>query len=110
MKRISYSDDFIVTDDRIADAVLAYASLLARSSESDVIEIPTVTAEGRLGRASLVLGPASQLVSVGSDADPVDMDVAASLDDLAERMTRLSRVPQIPFDEDDDDSSYLNEV
>lgn len=109
MKRISYSDDFIVTDDRIADALLAYASLLARSAESDVVEIPAIDHDGRLTRASLVLGPASQLIAVSSDSEHVDMDASTALDDLAARMSKLARVPQIPFD-DDVDQPYPDEV
>ncbi|MFD1714434.1 hypothetical protein ACFSBZ_08135 [Amnibacterium flavum] len=110
MKRISYSDDFILTDDRIADTVLEYAALLARSNGSDVFEIPAVDHDGHLTRASLLLGPASQLIAVDAGASPIELDVADTLDELAVRMNALARVPQVPFDDDTSSRADLDEV
>ena len=75
MKSILYSGGTVITGDDIADAVLEYASELARHESSDTLEIPTVDAEGQTGRTKLLLGPASQFVVAQSTVpaeDPVD--------------------------------------
>lgn len=62
MKRILYSGGSVLTGNQLADAVLEYASELARQESSDTLEIPSVNEAGTAGHTQLLLGPASQFV------------------------------------------------
>jgi len=70
MKRISYAEDHLVTGDDIADAVMAYAQALAMKGRSDSIEVPAVDAGGSPRLFTVLIGPASQMLT--SDALTVD--------------------------------------
>lgn len=75
MKSILYSGGIVVTGDRIADAVLEYASELARHESSDTVRIPTLNEAGESGLTQLLLGPASQFVVEEVDLpfdEPID--------------------------------------
>jgi hypothetical protein len=68
------------TGDRVAAALLEYASVLARTNGHDVVDVPTRRADGSSGRTSLVLSPSSQIATealphVVGDRDPVDEDL-----------------------------------
>lgn len=82
MKRILYSGGTVVTGDQVADAVLEYASELARQESSDTLNVPSVTEAGVLGHTQLLLGPASQFVVEEFESeldDPVDADLVESI-------------------------------
>lgn len=74
MKRIYYVNGSIVTGDRTAETVLAYAQALARSEGSDTIDIPVIGELGEAGRAQLLIGPASQLMVVSQVSTRADFD------------------------------------
>ncbi|WP_150308373.1 hypothetical protein [Planctomonas psychrotolerans] len=77
MRRIHYANDVIVTADRVADAVLAHAQLLAIHHTSDTISIPVLSDDGRIGSSKLLLGPASQIISdelKSTESDIADLD------------------------------------
>ena len=63
MKRISYAEDHLVTGDDIADAVMAYAQALAMKGRSDSIDVPAVDAGGSARFFSILVGPASQMLT-----------------------------------------------
>ena len=78
MKRILYSGGSVVTGDRVADAVLEYASELARQESSDTLQIPSVSDAGTAGHTQLLLGPASQFIVEEVETsvdDPTDADL-----------------------------------
>jgi hypothetical protein len=110
VKRISYSDDFIITDDDIADALLTYATLLAKVDQSDVVKVPALDRDGRLVEASLVIGPASQLLAFPEEHAPVEMDIADTLVLLRERIARLQTPGSVPFDKDAEYDGYPDEL
>jgi len=88
MKRIDYVGNDLLTGDRIADAIMNYATALARRARADRVDVP-VFADGRISRVELILGPASQLLveSVQDDREePVDDELVA---DLEQRTARL---------------------
>lgn len=66
MKLIHYAGETFLTGDGIADALLDYATALARRARADRVELPVVSG-GELGRIEIVLGPASQLVVESRD-------------------------------------------
>ncbi|GEK84303.1 hypothetical protein [Frigoribacterium faeni] len=89
MKRIHYADEYIVTGDDIADAVMAYARGLALKGRSDSVELPALTPEGEVGRFQVLLGPASQMVVSGEPDSLVVIEDADLVADLRARIDGL---------------------
>jgi hypothetical protein len=85
MKRISYSGEVLVTGDEIADALVAYAAVLARADSSDSITIPTLTDSGE-HPVTFLIGPASQIVVTDDEEhDGAQLLDQAVVDDLNRR-------------------------
>lgn len=61
MKLIHYAGETFLTGDGVADALLDYATALARRARADRVALPVIS-DGELARIEIVLGPASQLV------------------------------------------------
>ena len=87
MQRIHYAGDELVTGSEIAEALMEYAAVLAQQRTAASIDIPVVHADGSIGTASLLLGPASQLVS-----EPVEEVPGREVTDhsLVQRLRRLT--------------------
>ena len=100
MKRIAYAEEWLTTDDRVADLVLEYARALARSETADTITIPVV--EGNLVRhAQFLIGPASQIIVVESDEpSPVGLEADIAVADLEARLQRLKMPQPVAYDDD----------
>lgn len=64
MQRIHYSGASLVTGDDIASCVVEYASALARTGACAQLTLPVRLNDGGVGSATILLGPASQLVTV----------------------------------------------
>lgn len=82
MKLIHYAGDELITGDAIADAVLDYAAALARNEGSVTLQIPVRFPDGRKSEATMLIGPASQLVALSSESDfeeIVDDELVASI-------------------------------
>ncbi|CAN5156877.1 hypothetical protein BH11ACT2_BH11ACT2_12670 [soil metagenome] len=95
MQRIYYANGSILTGESIASAVLAYAQALAKSPLADTITIPFVDeGTGELSKATLLIGPASQLMFVPEIAprfvEPADEQLVGEL----ERKTLLIGSPR----------------
>ncbi len=71
MRRLRYAGDSVVTGDAIATLVVEYSEALARANTAASIDIPVRLDGGRVGSATLLVGPASQLISV---PEPDDTD------------------------------------
>ena len=69
MKILTYTGAELMTGDAIADAVLEYCAALADEATAETLEIPVLHADGTRGTASLVVGPASQIVAIDVDTD-----------------------------------------
>jgi hypothetical protein len=67
VKHIAYTDTVIDTDGRLADLVLEYAKVLARTNSADTISIPYRAESGAVERITMLVGPASQLTAWGED-------------------------------------------
>jgi hypothetical protein len=104
MKRVYYASGSVLTGDRMAEALVHYAELLAMRETSDTADIPIVLEDGSIVRAQLLIGPASQLAVVpeeGDDEGPEDEDTIAELS----RRTRALSSPH-PQAIDDAPSPY----
>ncbi|WP_375388916.1 hypothetical protein [uncultured Amnibacterium sp.] len=89
MKHIAYGEMQIGTDDRLADLVLRYATLLARSGSADTVTIPGRIGSGDVEAISILVGPASQ-ITAWSDDEPFESDVTAATADLERRIGAMS--------------------
>jgi alkanesulfonate monooxygenase SsuD/methylene tetrahydromethanopterin reductase-like flavin-dependent oxidoreductase (luciferase family) len=87
MKRIYYSGGSLLTGDTIAEAVLAYAEALAKNPQADVVHVPVLVPDSDAKAvASLLIGPASQLMCVPEGSNGlVEPHDAAVIDDLVRR-------------------------
>lgn len=100
MKRVSYAEDHFLTDDRVADALMAYARRLGIAGKADVVEVPGVDDDGVLRTFELLIGPASQISSHDTDDAPVDMDVEAAVRHL--RGQEEDQLPSLRLPPDED--------
>lgn len=69
MDRIHYAGDSVLTGSEIARALLEYAEALAKVGTSATVDIPTRQPDGSLGRSSVLVGPASQLIADAEDSE-----------------------------------------
>lgn len=88
MRRILYAGSELITGDAIADAVMALGRALADAREADTVTVPVLT-DGRRTTATILIGPASQIVTM--DAPPgtpelVDDDAVAALTTRRQRL------------------------
>jgi hypothetical protein len=82
MKVIVYAGSELLTGDDIAMGVLRYCEALAGSVVAEVIDIPVREPDGSTSRATLLVGPSSQMFAkdVKSDLDEVvDLEVMRRL-------------------------------
>jgi hypothetical protein len=89
MKRIHYAGREFLTGDNVADAMLEYATALARRARADRVEIPILSPDGHVSRLELVLGPASQLAAEQIEYIGVDPEADSLVDDLEHRAALL---------------------
>jgi hypothetical protein len=96
MRRIRYSGDSVVTGDAIASMVIAYSEALAKADTASTVEIPVRLADGSVGMATLLIGPASQLIlvpEIDDDHDEiVDEELTASLQKRIDDLRRTDVV------------------
>lgn len=100
MKRIAYAEEWLTTDDRVADLVLQYARALARNETADTITIPVL--EGDLVRhAQILIGPASQIMVLELDEpSPAGMEAGVTVADLEARLHQLQMPQSVAYDDD----------
>jgi hypothetical protein len=86
MERIHYAGDELVTGSDIAQALMEYAAALAQQASAASVDIPVRRPDGSIGTASLLLGPASQLVR-----EPVEgVGTEVTDESLVQRLRRLT--------------------
>lgn len=89
MERIHYAGGTIITGTEISRALLQYAAALARNDTSATVDVPVLDEKGRTTVANMLIGPASQLVSlteVGDDEEIVDEELVAELRTRTEQL------------------------
>jgi hypothetical protein len=90
---------------------MVYAEVLALRDTSDTIDVPIALRSGEVGRAQLLIGPASQLVLVPEEPDedatsPVEeIEDEATLREL-DRRTALHSSPHPLANDDADTTDY----
>ncbi|MCU1446777.1 hypothetical protein [Cryobacterium sp.] len=86
MKRIYHSGGSIVTGSDLADAVMLYAEALGNRHETDVVDIPVVAEDGNTGRAQILIGGSTQLMSVTSADDSLELTEARTADAIRDKI------------------------
>jgi N-acetyl-beta-hexosaminidase len=99
MRVVSYADEHFLTTDAVAEAVLGYSVVLARSNTSDVVRIPVI-AEGAPTWAEIIIGPASQITTIEVENERAELDDAETLRDLEERTRKLGVPGPVGVDPD----------
>lgn len=99
MQRVFYSGGSFLTSDHIAEAVLDYAMALAKAPLADVVHVPIVDEQtSRQTVATILIGPASQLLSVPAEidglTDPIDTETVEELERRALLIGAPRPVPQ----------------
>jgi len=88
MKIINYADKELLTGDDIAAAIINYASALADADKSDTVTIPT-RVDTADQSATILIGPASQVVITEGDPGKTELVNQEVVDDLNERAALL---------------------
>ncbi|RZS64316.1 hypothetical protein EV187_2696 [Agromyces ramosus] len=60
---IVYAGEEMTTGDEIAQALLKYSAALAERGSASTVEIPTLSDDGTRSTATVLVGPASQIVA-----------------------------------------------
>ncbi len=92
MKVVHYSAGSVLIGDDAADALLDYAAALARRSLAATVELTTI-ASGLTGTTKFLVGPASELVAVPTEAFEDEPDNAAVVAEMRRRIADLDGRP-----------------
>ena len=104
MKVIHYGQDKLITGDDIADALVRYAEFLAMADLAATIDIPVLDADGKVVMASVLLGPASQIVALSKDTDASEIVDEELVANLAVRTKKIGPAKAIPSESPEDQS------
>ncbi|MCU1586144.1 MAG: hypothetical protein JWM49_2700 [Microbacteriaceae bacterium] len=110
MDRIHYAGDSVLTGSAIAQSLLEYAEALAKAGSSDTVDIPSRRSDGSLGRANLLIGPASQLVSETEESDFDEVVDEATVAYLGRQIAMLSDTRALPLEEDSNFATAMDEL
>ncbi len=90
MKRVSYCGKSFLTTDGAADALLQLAVTLQFCNSSELLELPAQTDDGHTMLVQLVVGPASEFLSVPEKTRAKEPDTASAVAYLRERTRVLT--------------------
>ncbi|BDZ48291.1 hypothetical protein GCM10025867_05320 [Frondihabitans sucicola] len=74
MQLIHYADGSVLTGSTIALALVDYAQILASNGSAAAVQVPTRQDDGSVGRATFLLGPASQIVAVDTASEFAELE------------------------------------
>jgi hypothetical protein len=106
MRILSYSGESVLTTDGVGEAVVDYARALIAENSTDVVDIPVIFDDEEL-TASIVIGPASQLMVVPAHEQEVALRDEMTIARLRAKTRALGPHPVVPMDaQPADDLSY----
>jgi hypothetical protein len=97
MRIVSYSGESVVTTDGVGDAVVDYARALVADNSADVVDIPVLFGDEELV-ASMVIGPASQLIVLPSHDLDVELRDELTIARLRAKTAALGPHTVVPTD------------
>ena len=90
MRKITYASESFVTSDQVAEALVMFATALAQSGTSDAVSVPVIDSEGKPAVVDLVVGPASEMISVPADtSDGPGLIVGTAVEELLQRAAEV---------------------
>jgi hypothetical protein len=101
MKKLDYAGGEVLVSDALSHALVEFSAHIARAGGSDNLRIPVLTLDGVRGDAEVVVGPASQLLSLPTDAPDVDLDDAQIVADILSRTAALRPAKALPLTDPD---------
>jgi hypothetical protein len=101
VKRVSYAEDSFLTEDGVADALMAYARTLAVVGKADVVQVPGIDETGAVRTYDLLIGPASQISCHDTDDAAVEMGASAAIARL--QAQNDDRLPEFRFPPEKDE-------
>jgi len=107
MRILSYSGESVLTSDRVGEAVVDYARALIAENTTDVVDIP-VLFEDEVMTASMVLGPASQLIVIPAHTHEAELRDEITVARLHAKIAALGPHPVLPIDSAMLDHDELN--
>jgi hypothetical protein len=113
MDRIHYAGDSVVTGTEIARALLEYAHVLAEHDMSATVDIPTLGDDGTRSRSTVLIGPASQLISDAEESEHdelVDDEVVQKLRHDAEELRRGDTIIPVAADEMPQNDRWIDDL
>lgn len=90
MQRIHYSGVSLLTGNDIARGVVQYARVLARVGGSAEVSLPVRLSDGGTANATLLIGPASQLVTVEESSPFEELSAPEVVDGWREAMAEIA--------------------
>ena len=94
MRKFSYAGGDITISDQVCKAILRYARALSKAGQADLVIMPCLTEDNRRGIAHVLIGPASQILSVPAEDLDIDLGDARMVEILESRTKNLD--PQRP--------------
>ncbi|GAA1686472.1 hypothetical protein GCM10009792_02860 [Microcella alkalica] len=89
MRKLYYAGGSIIISDQVCKSILRYGRALARSGSSDLVVLPAFTENFGKGVAHILLGPASQMLSVPTAEFDIDLADAHMVEILESRTREL---------------------
>jgi hypothetical protein len=90
MRKITYASESFVTSDEVADALVIFTTALAQSGTSDAVSLPVIDGDGRPAVVDLVVGPASEMISVPADvSEGPGLMVGTAVEELVARAAEV---------------------
>ena len=89
MRKLYYAGGSIIISDQVCKSILRYGRALARSGSSDLVVLPAFTENFGKGVAHILLGPASQMLSVPTAEFDIDLADAHMVEILESRTKEL---------------------
>lgn len=91
MREVVYAGGSFITSDAIAETLLEYAAQLANADRAAKVQVPALDQFGQPFDVSLVVGPASQLLSEPVTNAATEPEGQEFIDDVNQRMRDLHR-------------------
>ena len=89
MRRVTYSGDSFLTADAAANALVALAASLSHNNASEAVALPIIDSSGQLAEVYLLIGPASELISMPEASPFADPDVSAAVAQMQSRTASM---------------------
>lgn len=113
MKFITYSERSVMVGDEVADLLMTYAKLLARTNSADTVDLTTITPNGVEVTATLLVGPATIMMAESSNSTLPEPENSVAVEYLTAQIDLIENPPgplQLPPDQtgsySDDDIGY----